>query len=166
MRFNIVLKVCVVKTKSNLLELEVTAPSRQFVRMELQRLGGEDEGAIATPNDTAFKRDIQATMIASATSAFGFMIWLDFTRKSVMDNDFLLQRPDILPNLSALEDVVNEINEDAGPVNERAPVSTKLVKYAQEIASVARKMLDNVRHGIVTVADERDERPIHGKILY
>ena len=131
--------------------------------MEKQSIGGEDEPIAGVTLELTFKNELQKKMIDSSTSFSGFMMWLDFTRDSVTSNEFLLCRPELLPKLDAIQEVVDEMNEDAEPVNENAPVSTKLVKHAQTIASVARNMLGCVKSGIVTVAPESDKRHIYGK---
>ena len=143
--------------------MEILTLSRQCARLEKQRIGEEDLDTDAVISDQVFKDEIQNMMRKSSGLTSGFILWLDFTRKSLTGNDFLLQRPVMLPkldNIRALADVDNDEDEE---VNPRAPVSAKLALHARKIASVARKQLTSVDKKTIEVADINDRRSIQGQ---
>jgi len=152
--------------------------------MELQRIGDEDAEADDIVKDTAFKADIQAQLNKAAkpskTGASicgGFILWLDFTRKTVDSNDFLLERPSLLPSLEKFEAAAAVLIDDdddeddgeavvtsggdengdrkskkKGSINPRAPSAQKLFANAKDIAAVSRTMLKDVKRQVLNVS--------------
>lgn len=153
----------------------------------MQRIGDDDAEPDAVVKDTAYKSDIQTQLKAASKStkkeginisSGGFIIWLDFTRKTVKSNDFLLERPKLLPNLerigdelkcSAKDEDEEDDNDEEGKtvkrsvINQRAPAIKKLITTAKEIAAVCKSMLRAVQQRIVIVS--RRSNNIPGKYL-
>ena len=106
-------------------------------------------------------------MQSKANSTSGFIIWLDFTRKTVTENEFLLKRPNLLPLLPP--DCMQVVDSDAEAVDQTSSKSSsslsKIVKNAQDIAAVCRKVLSNVENNVISVAEATDRRPINGKLI-
>ena len=94
------IQVAYERTFKDLLSLEITALSRQLVRMEThQRVGEEDAEPNAVLVDSVHKADIQKTMVSTSTQKSGFILWLDFDRDSAADVEVLLKRPPLLLKL-------------------------------------------------------------------
>jgi hypothetical protein len=152
------------QTHRDLLELELQALGAQIARMEAQRIGEEDAEPTASLIDKVIKSEVQKKMVATASQARGYILWLDFVRDSASDPETLLKRPPLLPKLDGIR--VTDIDLDDLPdegINQRAPVSAKLANHARTIAAVARKALYEVdpTRNILQLAPQHDTRPIH-----
>ena len=150
----------------DLLDWELTSLSQQFNRLAEQRIGGDDPEASAIELRQLTKAEIQKKMLHHATSLEGFILWLDFNRPGLPEgSDYLLERPQMLPKLEAIdlgqENMAELGDEPPEVVNPRAPVAKKLASYAREIASVARKQLKKAQDGIILRTRPGDLRPIH-----
>jgi len=140
---------------NDLLAWEVNALGRQLSRLQLERIGEEDAEPTSICSKDVHKADIQQLMLRKINETEGFIMWLEFSRlPNAQGYDFLMLRP---PMLLKLDEEMHE-HEDQAPeaVNPRAPVEAKLAKYAREIASVSRKVLQRVEDGVYTRAEVFD----------
>jgi len=127
--------------------------------LQLERIGEEDAEPTSICSKDVHKADIQQLVLRKINETEGFIMWLEFSRlPNAQGYDFLMLRP---PMLLKLDEEMHE-HEDQAPeaVNPRAPVEAKLAKYAREIASVSRKVLQRVEDGVYTRAEVFDNRPI------
>jgi hypothetical protein len=151
---------------NGLLAWEVNALGRQLSRLQLERIDEEDAEPTSICSEDVHKVDIQQLMLRKINETEGFILWFDFSRlPNAQGYDFLMHRPPMLPKLDVIIISDEEMHEpeDQSPeaVNPRAPIVAKLAKYAREIASVSRKVLQRVEDGVYTIAEAFDNRPIH-----
>ncbi len=131
----------------DLLNMEINIFSDLIHKLEVQRQGRDTSlGEVIRRDD--IKRSVQQSLSKTFSRTEGIIFWLDWSRDDA-DLDIFTSRPQILPDLSRVDDYIfdsaegedlpeedDDEEDDAG-----TPSSLKTVKNAKHIASVAKSML-------------------------
>jgi hypothetical protein len=135
----------------DLLAMEIDMLTSLIHKLEVQRVGGDsrsggESGEVQVIRRDDIKKLLQKSILSKNNRTEGVLFWLDWMRDDA-DLDILTSRPPILPDISNIVtlpsdvDVVDEEGDededDAGLVGG----SSKTLKNAKNIVSVARKML-------------------------
>ncbi len=132
----------------DLLNMEINIFSDLIHKLEIQRQGRDASSDEVIRRDD-IKRSIQQSLSKHFSRTEGIIFWLDWSRDDA-DLDIFTSRPQILPDLSVVDDYIfdtaegEDLQEDEEEDDANTLSSVKTVKNAKHIASVAKSMLKAV----------------------
>ena len=139
----------------DLLNMEINIFSDLIHKLEVQRQGRDAIGGDTVIRRDDIKRSVQQSLSKHFSRTDGIIFWLDWSREDA-DLDIFTSRPQILPDLSVVDDYIfdtaegEDLPEDEEDDDANTPSSVKTVKNAKHIASVAKSMLKVVGTTIAT----------------